>query len=73
MDLQPGVLYQHRAKRPFRLTGRQPCYLGIDETGRYFTQDQTGIRMPLSRDRGDALRNMSIPLIPPDQQLPPGF
>ena len=73
MDHIPGVLYQHRDKRPFRLTGRPPCYIGIDKNGHYFTQGVTGTYMPLSDYRGEALCSMSIPLIPDDQQLPPGF
>ena len=73
MDHIPGVLYQHRDKRPFRLVGRPPCYLRIDERGCYFTQDMSGTLTSLSHHRGEHLRDVSIPLIPPDQRLPEGF
>ena len=76
MTLQPDVLYQHRDKRPFRLVGRPPCYLRIDERGCYFTQEDmsgTLTSLRLSHHRGEHLRDVSIPLIPPDQRLPEGF
>ena len=73
MDHIPGVLYQHRDKRPFRLVGRPPCYLRIDERGCYFTQDMSGTLTLLSHYRGEHLRDASIPLIPPDLRLPEGF
>ena len=73
MTLQPDVLYQHRDKRPFRLVGRPPCYLRIDERGCYFTQDMSGTLTLLSHYRGEHLRDASIPLIPPDLRLPEGF
>ena len=73
MTLQPDVLYQHRDKRPFRLVGCPPCYLGITTDGVYFCQDMTGERTPLRYARGAHLCESSIPLIPNDQRLPQGF
>ena len=73
MDHIPGVLYQHRYKRPFRLVGCPPCYLGITTDGVYFCQDMTGERTPLRYARGAHLCDKSIPVIPDDQRLPQGF
>lgn len=78
MELQPGVLYQHRDGRPFRLwavaTGMSNYYMSIDEHGHGWAwpsdhTEKAAIRYPFSEE----LQSMAIVHYSFDMRLPEGF